>query len=73
MTRNNPPPGFDHDSNDLVDQGVAGSVKTLDAWAYRKINLPYAVVSGRRWYRKSDVDHYLFRREVKVRQPKQRR
>lgn len=73
MAPRNPPPSFDYDSNDLVDLGVAGSIKTLDSWAYRKINLPYALVAGRRWYRKSDVDHYLFRREVKVRLPKQRR
>jgi len=72
VTPKNPPPGFDYDSNDLVDLGVIGSIKTLDTWAYRKINLPYAVVAGRRWYRKSDVEHYLFKREVKVSKPKQR-
>jgi len=73
VTRKIPPPGFDHDSNDLVDHGVVGSTRTLDDWAYRKINLPYALVAGRRWYRKSDVDHYLYRREVKVSMPKQLR
>ena len=73
MPSKNPPPGFDYDSDDLIALGVTGSNKTLDDWAYRKINLPYAVVAGRRWYRKSDVGHYLFRREVKVSPPKQRR
>ena len=72
MTCNTPPPGFHYDSPALVAMGVVGSKKTLDSWAYRKINLPYAVVAGKRWYRESDVDHYLFRREVKVSPPKQR-
>jgi len=73
VTRKTPPPGFDFDSDDLVHNGIVHSVRTLDHWAWKKINLPYAVVGGKRWYRQSDVDHYLFRREVKVRPPKQRR
>ena len=73
MTRKTPPPDHDYDSTDLVAIGVAGSIKTLDGWAWKKINLPYAVVAGKRWYRKSDVDHYLYRREVKVTPAKQRR
>ncbi len=49
------------------------SPRTLDQWAWQKINLPYAVVAGKRWYRRSDAEHYLFKREVKVSPPKQRR
>ena len=73
MAPNNPPDGFDFDSEGL--SGFLGTVstRTLDDWAHKKINIPYAVIGGKRWYRKSDAEHYVFRREVKVRPPKQRR
>ena len=67
------PVGFDFDSKGLANFLGHKSTRTLDDWAYKKINIPYAVVAGKRWYRKSDADHYLFRREVKVSPPKQRR
>ncbi len=67
------PAGFDFDSKCLANFLGHKSTRTLDDWAYKKINIPYAVVAGKRWYRKSDAEHYLFRREVKVSPPKQRR
>ena len=72
MPRSKTPAGFDFDTQQTSDY-TGASTRTLDDWAYKKINLPYAVVAGKRWYRKSDVDHYLYRREVKVSPPKQRR
>ncbi len=72
MPRSKTPAGFDFDTQETSDYGGM-STRTLDDWAYKKINLPYAVIAGKRWYRKSDVDHYLFRREVKVSPPRQRR
>ena len=73
MTRRNPPDGFDFDTEDLSNFLGEVSKRTLDDWAYKKVNIPYAVVGGKRWYRRSDAEHYLFRREVKVSPPKQRR
>ncbi len=72
MTQSKTPAGFDFDTPQTSDY-TGASTRTLDDWAYKKINRPYAVIAGKRWYRKSDCDHYLFRREVKVSPPKQRR
>ena len=73
MAVRNPPDGFDFDSPDLANFLGHKSIRTLDDWAHKKINISYAVIGGKRWYRKSDAEHYVFRREVKVRPPKQRR
>ncbi len=64
------PPGYDFDTHEMAAY-MCVSAKTLDQWAWRKMNLPYVLIGGKRWYRKSDGDHYLSKREVKVAPPKQ--
>lgn len=64
-----PPAGYDLDSGGM-SAFLHVKKRTLDQWAWRKINLPYALIAGKRWYRKSDGEHYLFKRQVRVTPPK---
>ncbi len=45
MTRGKTPTGFDFDTHGTSDY-TGASTRTLDDWAYKKINLPYAVIAG---------------------------
>ena len=69
MTDNARPAGYHFDTDELADY-LNLSPRTLDQWAWEKINIPYALIGRKRWYRQSDADHYLFRRQVKVTPPK---
>ncbi len=60
------PNGFDLDRPSAAEYLGLISIKTLDDWAYKRINLPYTVLGGKAWYRKSDLDALIHRRTVKV-------
>ncbi len=59
------PSGFTH-SRRQAAKYLGVSYGTLGNWGSSRMNIPFAVVGGEAWYRQSDLDHYLFRREVKV-------
>ncbi len=60
------PAGFDFDRSNAAEYLGLGSIKTLDDWAYKRINLPYAVLGGKAWYRRSDLDALIRRRTIKI-------
>lgn len=60
-----PPPGYDFDRQQAADY-FGCSIKTLDSWAWKRKNLPYSVIAGKAWYRRSDCDRFIAKREVKV-------
>lgn len=60
-----PPHGFDLSRREAA-RYVGSSEATLADWAYKRINLPYVVAGGVAWYRRSDCDHLLAKRERKV-------
>ena len=65
------PSGFTHNRRQAAKY-LGVSYGTLGNWGSSRINIPFAVVGGEAWYRQSDLDHYLFRREVKVLPVRQR-
>ncbi len=66
------PNGFDFNRAKAAEYLGLG-IKTLDDWAYKRKNLPYAVIGNRAWYRRSDVDALIRRQMRKVRPDPTRR
>ncbi len=62
---NTHPNGFDFDRRGAAEY-LGLTIKALDDWAYKRKNLPYAVIGKKAWYRRSDLDALIRRRTVKV-------